>query len=423
MEVETAKDASQKTIRRVAPDVQNVFTQYQYPTYPERCLHGHAKEESPANPKSIPCPQHPGRKPLRRPALCFPSKRSQLYFPVEVLTIWLVKSKLNQATSSAESLIKSVLAELVVYLFPSSVSQRKSCVRQLEREELTQAHPSHSSPVQPNRAVPLLRQENANASDKLSSSVQLDDVSRVSAHVGKLSDRLQHMLDIHGLKNPRDLYDVLNQELKKLEAQREQHMALVFKSRVKHVMAIRRLFDAIDKNGSDQISRFEFREYLMVMERSHPNSRLFNEAESIFSTLDRGCDGVVNFSELLKLWYPYLKSDESKTLAQMAPSSNQTPPEVIAGERTWEQSDLDNMRKQFLAMDVSGDGELNRFEFTNALVGIMSANVSKKARRRCAKMLDQWFDEIDVDHSGNISFNEFVAWYTNSVSEYKASCT
>lgn len=87
MEVETPKDASQKTIRRVAPDVQNVFTQYQYPTHPERCLHGHAKEESPANPKSIPCPQHPGRKPLRRPALCFPSKRSQLYFPVEVLTI------------------------------------------------------------------------------------------------------------------------------------------------------------------------------------------------------------------------------------------------------------------------------------------------------------------------------------------------
>jgi len=40
--------------------------------------------------------------------------------------------------------------------------------------------------------------------------------------------------------------------------------------------------------------------------------------------------------------------------------------------------------------------------------------------RKLQRMIAAWFDEIDEDDSGQISFEEFRKWYTDSVTEYKS---
>jgi len=151
------------------------------------------------------------------------------------------------------------------------------------------------------------------------------------------------------------------------------------------VIKLRELFDDIDEDGSNRINRFEFRRYLMRVERSFPDSSLFAEAESIFSSLDSDRNGLVEFHEvrrareprahhccsasshpltppvlqLLRLWYPYLTAEECKELAKLAPTRHEPPPADLEGVRTWEQADIEAMHKHFMSMDSSGDGQLD----------------------------------------------------------------
>jgi hypothetical protein len=60
--------------------------------------------------------------------------------------------------------------------------------------------------------------------------------------------------------------------------------------------------------------------------------------------------------QLMPLWYPYLKPDECQELAEAAPSRHQKPPQRLDYDRTWGPSDIAVMKKEFAALDTSGDG-------------------------------------------------------------------
>lgn len=59
-------------------------------------------------------------------------------------------------------------------------------------------------------------------------------------------------------------------------------------------------------------------------------------------------------------------------------------------------------------------------EFEGAMLDLMAGNTTRKARRRCQKMVGKWFVEIDMDDSGFITFDEFLAWYQRSVGAARA---
>lgn len=60
--------------------------------------------------------------------------------------------------------------------------------------------------------------------------------------------------------------------------------------------------------------------------------------------------------QLLLLWYPYLSPRECQELADAAPSRHEKPVRKIDDDHTWGPSDIAVMRKEFAALDTSGDG-------------------------------------------------------------------
>lgn len=64
------------------------------------------------------------------------------------------------------------------------------------------------------------------------------------------------------------------------------------------IKQLRQVFDDIDHTGDGSVDRAEFRRYMARLESHRPHASLFNEAESIFSSLDRRKSGTLCFSDV-----------------------------------------------------------------------------------------------------------------------------
>ena len=65
---------------------------------------------------------------------------------------------------------------------------------------------------------------------------------------------------------------------------------------------------------------------------------------------------------------------------------------------------LDELREDFEFNDGNRDGRIDYDEFSE-LVGLLDENIEESALRI-------GFHEIDIDHDGAITFDEFVDWWT-----------
>jgi calmodulin len=68
------------------------------------------------------------------------------------------------------------------------------------------------------------------------------------------------------------------------------------------------------------------------------------------------------------------------------------------------EDDVADLRESFDYFDKDDNGSIDRAEFA-ALLAALSDDFSRREA-------DIGFDAIDVDHSGRISFDEFLAWWT-----------
>ena len=49
------------------------------------------------------------------------------------------------------------------------------------------------------------------------------------------------------------------------------------------------------------------------------------------------------------------------------------------------------------------------------MLSMWGLTATSRGRKRCAAMVNQWFDEIDKDGSGEIVFDEFRDWYQRTM--------
>ena len=68
------------------------------------------------------------------------------------------------------------------------------------------------------------------------------------------------------------------------------------------------------------------------------------------------------------------------------------------------QEQLDELREDFEFNDGNSDGRIDYDEFSE-LVGLLDEDIEESALRI-------GFREIDTDHDGAITFDEFVDWWT-----------
>lgn len=93
--------------------------------------------------------------------------------------------------------------------------------------------------------------------------------------------------------------------------------------------------------------------------------------DEIMSTLDKNCNGVIDYSEFL-----VAASDKEQLL------------------------NLSNMKLAFNLMDADGNGSISRQELRN---------VFETTEKKDEELWKQIFDEVDADGDGAITFEEFKA--------------
>ena len=91
--------------------------------------------------------------------------------------------------------------------------------------------------------------------------------------------------------------------------------------------------------------------------------------EEIMTTLDKNCNGVIDYSEFL-----VAAADKERLL------------------------NMNNLRMAFSMMDLNGNGGISRQELKN---------VFETSEKKDEELWVQIFDEVDINKDGEITFEEF----------------
>jgi EF-hand domain len=67
---------------------------------------------------------------------------------------------------------------------------------------------------------------------------------------------------------------------------------------VLQIQQLRQVFDDIDQSGDGFVDRTEFRRYMSQLESQKPHLARYNDAESIFFSLDRHKNGTLCFADV-----------------------------------------------------------------------------------------------------------------------------
>lgn len=161
------------------------------------------------------------------------------------------------------------------------------------------------------------------------------------------------------------------------------------------VLALRKIFDEYDVDKSDSIDKRELilalrAQRQMSEESSGPDICTFGD--SLFEVLDANSDGLIHFSELLRLMYPLADEKEMQRMLSWGTPSLEMPPFKLSIEQKQE------IRAMFRRYDTDRSGTISLIEL-------------RKAMRRFGcndEEAEAAFSAADTDGNGEIDFDEWT---------------
>ncbi|KAJ9524954.1 hypothetical protein QJQ45_005852 [Haematococcus lacustris] len=149
------------------------------------------------------------------------------------------------------------------------------------------------------------------------------------------------------------------------------------------------LFKELDIDKNHFISLSEFKRY---MKRKQPH--IAHMATSIFKSMDHNKDGSISFRELLCCLFPEASKADVALMIRLA------RPDEFAPAAPPDEELVAEVKSIFAIYDDNRSGTLDQEEFSHAMavVGFEPHDIHAM------------FKEMDVDGSGEVSFQEFEAW-------------
>lgn len=150
---------------------------------------------------------------------------------------------------------------------------------------------------------------------------------------------------------------------------------------------LRALFDHYDRNRDGRLERPEVERMLLNLQKCDPSLKINpNTIGEWISLVDKNNDRNISYEEFLA-----------------AISKNLNPNDA----------NRENLRKQFYSFDISANGKMDRNEFSNFMRTVYGYMNDSRFQYKDS-VADVFFKELDENHDGEISFDEFYL-YVNGV--------
>lgn len=153
--------------------------------------------------------------------------------------------------------------------------------------------------------------------------------------------------------------------------------------------------------------RREFNAFLLerVKQSGHTftNEEIEKKQDDAWKEADRDCNGCVNFEEFTLWWSSW--GFEQFLLA----TPDQLASWKLAREYGLSAVEVEGVRAQFVKFDTDGSGQIEFDEFRKLLNTLLK--VPKKLGLPDSRV-EQFWQEVDLDGSGSVCFEEFFIWYT-----------
>lgn len=191
---------------------------------------------------------------------------------------------------------------------------------------------------------------------------------------------------------------------------------------VRDIVEVRRIFNDYDNNQSGFIERHEF---LPLLSRliSQPKSEMdMEEVWKNWDAMDDDGSGQISMDEFER-WYCNVfgidgTPDFTNFFSQTEIPEDQIEIREVARKLGMDFVEAEKIWREFKNIDTDSSGSLEKHEFEE-LIKRQLANTMKKAGQKeqpevPPKMLSKFWQDIDADNSGTVTFEEFATWYHRS---------
>lgn len=168
------------------------------------------------------------------------------------------------------------------------------------------------------------------------------------------------------------------------------------------VQRLREDFVDGDTDGSELLEMREFENIIVARcgledQAELPEHLLSNS----FKTADADGDGKVSFEEYVSWCITHSHCEE-----WLVPNKHERNARQLARERNVSLDEVEELKKVFDGIDSDRSGEIEKEEFRLAVGRLLGVEGTLPDH----SFLKHW-NEIDADHGGTVSFNEFLDWY------------
>merc|ERR1719329_297255 len=199
----------------------------------------------------------------------------------------------------------------------------------------------------------------------------------------------------------------------------------VQKNIVRDISEIRRLCNAADQNCSGSIGQCDFFPLLQKLMRLPKSEMDMTEVLHQWDDLDSDAAGQISV-EVVQRWYCNAfgiddSLDFTAFFSQELVPQWQQEVRDIARKLQLEAYYVEKIWNEFKKLDKDGDGSLSKKEFGELIRKYFEKALPKKRGKDShtiredievpPKMLQKFWNDVDADGNGTVSFEEFTSWY------------